>query len=465
MGSNFGLTIGGFGQNFSQSFNSARQRAIEEAHIKMQDQQNQMRDKLLREAQDYKYAENIGAHPETAESMGHLYPEMGKYHDNPEGYSWTQPSVPATPPQPVAGPPEPASPGSSEPMNGQWTLPPMPGTPQQDFDPQTGRAGFESMMGYYGKQAADAHVAAQRLKYEQAMAMLGMKPANNPELAAAMAAARAAGGVIGKNTVLPQITENAQAQAEGTQAAGLEYAGPKANATGVATGKVQPGGGTTTIPGPNGAVQVPVGIKTPGPTQVKEMADLDQAISFTEGIGKTAASGAPGTESGKPIAWWTGLAKQYQSTPIIGDAIKMVDPNLPTRAAYHAALNQNMLSALRTQFKGRISNFDILFGKDVIPNADDSDEVVKAKINEQHARLVAMRTALNEANKSGGVGSMQPIVVDIPPGGFLGQVGPANGPQPTGQVQMPGQAPYNLGVSPVPAPGNGSRLRTLQIEQ
>lgn len=441
--SNMGFVAGGMAQGFGQAFNNARQKAIENSYVKIQQQHQQM----IQQQMNQRSAEQMMAHPETAEAAGHIYPEIDKYYGNPEGYSWQRPMTPGTS-TPVQGPPTP-----DQAAAGQFTLPPVE-TPPQEYAPASGSQGFSDMLSYYGKQAREAQIDAESRKQARALELLRAQLAAIPTKAYLSTMAR-------NDANLASEEDRAEARARGTDRGHLPLASPlaeeKARGTGIGQGKI-------VVPGNQGSISVPVG--GGGGAQLRLNPKEQQELTTVRDALDTFKSIKSGLDAGKLPDPGYASAKLNSALETIGGMVPGVTLDDPQKTGFYKFLKGTALERLKAAGGVRAagSPTELRATQSFFAQPENSPGGLKARINNTVALLQKQYDTLLEMHKASGkyvdpYTSMQPNL--LTPEQIMG-VGGDTQPvpqQPQGSVQMPGQAPYNLGVHPVPPP---TGLKTLR---
>lgn len=201
-------------------------------------------------------------------------------------------------------------------------------------------------------------------------------------------------------------------------------------------------------PGAGGAT------RTPSAKQIADMDAADQIVSTIGSVANAAKNPPPGPFGGK-----------LESTGILSAPITKLESKLPNflipgetsddvakRAAYHGSLVQAQLQQLRNIFKSRISNFDLAFSQIMSPGADKNPEANRAILNKMYNLARNSSAIMRRTMEQNGYTSIDQIPmsgITVSPEQLLGDEGPAtNYPVavPEGTVNLPGQAPMQLGA-------------------
>jgi hypothetical protein len=257
------------------------------------------------------------------------------------------------------------------------------------------------------------------------------------------------------------------------------YAGPKAAATAAGSGRAVIPGGVTLPPPyqPGVPVQIPPSTPTPAPgpapvdnasvstappapapvqppptrgtlpqtqpgqtqrvpngKQQETLSAMDAAVAQAEEFAKSTQNVPAGPLGMDPTGWgmetWTKAASRDPT-----GLLKTIDPDANRRATFYQESLQNALANLRSIFGARITNMDMIFGKDIEPQPGDNLETLQRKANQMTARAKAAaslyRQSLQGMNVAAGADGKITIPQHLIPGLTFGDQGPAGDFRPT----------------------------------
>jgi len=243
---------------------------------------------------------------------------------------------------------------------------------------------------------------------------------------------------------------------------GLGYKGAESAASAAGAGRIVVPGGVQN-PGIGGTVpntSPGESLRQPNSTQQKELEAMDAAVAQAEELAKSVASKDAPTIGGKALKWWT-----EQATTDPTGVLKKFDKDAPRRAAFMQNVGQNQLANLRSIFGARITNMDMIFGKEIEPTTTDDNETLKWKTNQMSSRAKAASSILRQSLQGMGVAAGPDGRITIPPELIQGLTTGASGP--AGTLRLPGQRAVQVPSGPPSTPAQSAPrgIRTLTPEE
>jgi len=154
-----------------------------------------------------------------------------------------------------------------------------------------------------------------------------------------------------------------------------------------------------------------------------------------------------GPASGGVIPYAVGhMAGAVKDIPFLGNFAEKIDPHLAERQAFWESMNLGtLMSGLKQMFGNRITNFDMAFGKENMPNPHEPMEIRLLKAKNIASRATMAQEMLAERLKTGNVAPFEL---------------PLNNEQ---DITFGGRTPY--GIQPPGAPPNAGPRQDFQRAQ
>ena len=453
----------GFGQGMLQGEQLKRQKALDQTYMKHVGAQDEMM-KQFREAEEARWRSQEASktfpapQPYTAGPSAAAEAAAQQYAHNPSGYTFQPPNQQQMQlrPAPIQGPPEAGGPtdlGTANIPQMTSVAPPQLHGPAAwaAAAPKFGQDIQEAATNWRGGQfEQQLSLAQNKLLKDMFMAQYrtGLQQTKNHDAAITHAKISFLQQAMTNKAMLPpgttmdglmgMLDQFALAIPGGGGPAGAMSVPPPSTRQGITipgapVGATTPGVNQPGMNGPLGASQRPASGK-----QVDDLANLDTAIDQIGALARAAS------KKNAPYSGWGAEALQKFETGAPKSIQDMLPGNVPEREAYYSQIKSSQIQGLRSLFKGRVTNVDLLIGQAMEPALGDSNEVIKSKLNAIYSRAQAMREVLRRHMEQGGFQTPGPMDENevMQAESVLGRNGPASpGPTGAGNGLPPGAIP------------------------